>query len=114
MRFLALALAVAALLPGCGKSPSAELGECQAVAEKSRELRQRDLESTDPGSPALRQLDKIARATAASCAEDHWPRELRECVMKADTALALAQCHAKLMPPEMQRRVSDRVLEATK
>jgi hypothetical protein len=58
-------------------------------------------EATDPTqkSALTQERDRIVRRVAEACTRDNWPKDARDCFMKATTSAQMQECGKNLAAP---------------
>lgn len=86
-------------------------GDCAAVVARTRQLMVRQAPYLD--EPASRKwFDLTMDVMKRSCEEDHWPDQVKQCVLADNlSAEALQACNQR-MPPALQQKMQDRLTKA--
>jgi hypothetical protein len=92
------------MFPDLAASPT---GDCGAIIARARAALQ------NQGDPQLKAwFDRTMAVLQASCEQDRWPDALKRCMLASDGRAAMTQACRQQTPPDLQRRLQERLNEA--
>jgi hypothetical protein len=87
-------------------------GDCVAVAAKIRGQMSKQMGNADPQTKQM--FDKMIMVMQQSCDQDAWPDGYKKCVLMAgDANDAMSACQ-KQMPDALQKKMTERMMNAMK
>jgi hypothetical protein len=86
-------------------------GDCGAIIARVRAAMQK--QASYLGDPRMKTwFDRTMAVMQTSCEQDHWPDGLKKCLLAGDGLAALNQACRQQTPPELERRLQERLNEA--
>ena len=90
---------------------SSSTGDCAALVEKTKAMIAKQAAYTsDPKMKTW--FDRTMAVMQEACEQDHWPDQLKKCMLASDGTTALQQNCAQAMPPALQEKLQARMTRA--
>ena len=82
-------------------------GDCGAIVARVRAAMK------NQGDPQMKAwFDRTMAVMQESCEQDRWPDALKRCMLASDGPAAMTQACSQQTPPDLQRRLQERLNEA--
>jgi hypothetical protein len=89
---------------------SSSTGDCAAIVDRVRAAMVKQASYlSDPKMKGW--FDRTIAILQESCAQDHWPDSVKQCMLQSDAASLTTACNQQ-MPPALQQRLQERLTQA--